>query len=154
MNLSLKDIINQDLKQAMRERQGEKLSTLRLLLAAIKDKEIFLRKGEDVILSDSQIIEVVMSEIKKRKDSVSAYEAGGRQDLAEKEKREILILEKYLPPAISDEELESIVKEAIGEIGEADIKNFGKIMGKVMLKAKGRADGNRISEAVRQVLAE
>lgn len=146
---SLKEVINNDLKEAMRGKDAEVLSTLRLLLSAIKMKEIALRKGEEVSLNDEQVIEVIRSEIKKRNDSVLAYEQGDRQDLANKEKNEIKILEKYLPPSLSDEEIEKIIREEIGALEE---KDFGKAMGKVMPRLKGKAEGGKISEIVKKVL--
>ncbi len=150
---NLKEQINNDLKEAMRSREAETVSVLRMLLSAVKDREISMRKGEDVILTDEQILEVLSSEAKKRKDSISAYEQGGRADLAEKEKSEIKILEKYLPEQISDEELESIVKEIVETNGSASVRDFGKIMGAVMPRVKGKADGNKVSEAVKKALS-
>lgn len=146
---SLKEVINNGLKEAMRKKDAEVLSVLRLLLSAIKMKEIALRKGEEVSLNDEQVIEVIRSEIKKRNDSVSAYEQGGRQDLADKEKNEIKILEKYLPSSLSDEEIEKIVRE---EVEASTEKDFGRVMGKVMAKLKGKAEGGKISEIVKKVL--
>jgi hypothetical protein len=152
--LNLKEQINDDLKQAMREKKDEVVSVLRMLLSAIKNKEITLRKGEDVNLNDKQIIEVLSSEIKKRKDSVLAYEQGSRQDLVDKEKNEIQILEKYLPEQLSDEELEKIVREIIETHDDVSVQDFGKIMSQVMPKVKGRADGNKVSKVVKKVLSE
>jgi len=146
---SLKEKINNDLKDAMRAKNEVMLSVLRMLLSAVKAREISLRKGEDVILDDAQIIEVIRSEVKKRNDSVLSYEQGGRADLAAKEKSEIKILEKYLPPSLSDEDAEKIIREEIG-----DEKDFGKAMGKVMPRLKGKADGGKISELVRKVLSK
>jgi len=146
---SLKEKINNDLKDAMRAKNEVMLSVLRMLLSAVKAREISLRKGEDVILDDAQIIEVIRSEVKKRNDSVLSYQQGGRADLAAKEKSEIKILEKYLPPSLSDEDAEKIIREEIG-----DEKDFGKAMGKVMPRLKGKADGGKISELVRKVLSK
>ena len=146
---TLKEVITHDLKGAMKGKESETVSVLRMLLSAIKTKEIALRKGEEVSLNDEQVIEVIRSEIKKRNDSVSAYEQGGRQDLANKEKNEIKILEKYLPPSLSDEEIEKIVREEIGSLEE---KDFGRAMGKVMARLKGKAEGGKISEIVKKVL--
>ncbi|MDD5071121.1 MAG: GatB/YqeY domain-containing protein [Patescibacteria group bacterium] len=151
---NLSEKINGDLKMAMQEKNEIAVSVLRMLISAIRNKEISLRKGEEIKLADEQIIEVVKSEIKKRKDSVEAYKAGGRQDLADKEKKEEEILELYMPPQISDEELEKIVKETINSLEEASENDFGKIMGQVMARVKGQADGNKASEAVKKVLAE
>lgn len=149
--MSLREKINDDLKSAMKGREAEIVSVLRMLLSAVKTKEISLRKGEEVNLNDEQIIEVIRSEIKKRNDSISAYEQGGRADLADKEKGEIKILEKYLPPSLSDEEIEKIVKEEVEASAE---KDFGRVMGKVMAKLKGKADGGKIGEMVKKVLNE
>jgi len=148
--MTLKGKLKADLVAAMRAKEAEKLSVLRMLATAIQTKEIALRKGEDVVLSDEQVLEVIAAEVKKRKDSVAAYEAGGRPELAEKEKEEIKILEIYLPAQMSDEELEQIVKAAAAEAGAG--ANFGAVMGKVMGKVKGRADGNRVSAAVKKLM--
>ena len=150
---NLKEIINNDLKQAMREKKQGVLLVLRMLLSALKEKEIALRKGEEINLTEEQVVEVIASEIKKRKDSVLAYEQGGREDLAQKEKDEILILEKYLPAQLSDEELEKIVKEEIASFGEAGLKDMGKIIGRIMPRVKGKTDGGRVSEMVKRFLA-
>ncbi len=149
----LQQQINNDLKQAMRNKQEQEVSVLRMLMSAIKNKEIALRKGGDVSLTEEQIIEVLTSEIKKSKDSIIAYKQGDRQDLAEKEKREIKIIEKYLPEQMSDEEIEKVVKEVVDSMGDVGIKDFGKVMGQVMPRVKGKADGGRVSEIVKKVLA-
>ena len=146
--------INQDLKQAMRDKQADLLSTLRLLNAAILNKEITLRRGGQAELNDEQVLEVIASEIKKRQDSIEAYLAGNRQDLADKEKKEMEILQKYLPEQLSDEELEKIVKEIISGMGEITEKDFGKIMGAVMAKVKGKVEGGRVTEMVKMMLAK
>lgn len=144
----LQEKINNDLKQAMREKDELKLSTLRLLNAALKNKAIALRSGEAVELTDEQIIEVSGSEIKKRKDSVEAYTAGGRVDLADRENAEIKILEKYMPEQLSDEEIERIVRDIV-DSGAAD---FGRVMGQAMGRLKSRADGKKVGEIVKKVL--
>lgn len=142
--------INQDLTQAMKNKDAETTSALRMLIAALRNKEITLRKDGQAELSEEQVLEAISSEIKKRRDSVLAYNQGGRQDLADKENSEIKILEKYLPEQISDEELEKIVRE----ITSSGADNFGKIMGLVMARVKGRANGSRVGELVKKVLAE
>ncbi len=150
---NLKERINNDLKQAMRNKEAETVSVLRMLASAVKDREISMRKGEDVNLSDDQVLEVLSSEVKKRKDSIIAYERGGRADLAAKEKSEIKILEKYLPKQMSDEELDEAVREAIEACRASSPRDFGKIMGAVMPRVKGKADGNRVGEAVKRALS-
>jgi hypothetical protein len=152
--------INQDLKAAMKSKDAFGLSVLRMLIAAARNKEITLRpafakasaggQGDKVELTDEQIVEVVASEIKKRRDSVEAYIKGGRQELADKESAEIKVLEKYLPARMPDEELEKIVKEIIASGAD----NFGKIMGQAMAKVKGKADGGKVGELVKKLLAK
>lgn len=142
--------LNNDLKSAMREKNELSLSVLRMLLASVKNKIISL-PGQDK-LSDDEIMAVIKSEVKKRKDSVQAYSEGGRQDLVDKENAEIEILNKYLPAAMSEEDLEKIVREVVASIEGASMAKFGVIMGQVMAKAKG-ADGNAVSAMVKKVLA-
>lgn len=149
----LKEQINNDLKEAMRAKEELTLSVLRMLATAIKNKEIALRKGEDVSLADAEIQEAVASEIKKRRDSIAEYEKGGRQDLADKEKKEMEILEKYLPEQLPDEEIEKIVRETVSAMGDVKQSDFGKIMGQAMAKLKGKADGTKVREIVKRVLA-
>jgi uncharacterized protein YqeY len=152
---NLQEKINTDLKQAMRDKNEVALSTLRLLSAALKNKTIALRQGAEVVLDDEQIAEVIASEIKKRHDSVEAYTAGNRPELAVKEQSEIDLLKKYLPEQASDEEIEKIVKEIVAAglpAGEAGAADFGKTMGQAMARLKGKADGKRVGEAVKKVL--
>jgi hypothetical protein len=147
---SFQDQINTDLKQAMRDKNEAALSTLRMLSAALTNKTIALRQGEAVMLTDEQISEVIASEIKKRNDSVEAYVAGNRPELAAKEQAEIDLLKKYLPEQASDVEIEAIVKEIVS----AGATDFGKTMGQAMARLKGKADGKRVGEAVKKVLGK
>ena len=126
----LSEQIKQDLVKVMKSKDAETTSVLRMLIAAVHNKEIALRDKGAVELSDEQALEVVSSEIKKRRDSVEAYAQGGRQDLVDKETSEIKILEKYLPEQTSDEELEKIIAEVIA-VSAAD---FGRVMGQVMAR--------------------
>lgn len=127
---TLHNQVNEDLKNAMRNKQELELSTLRMLIAALKNKKIALGGGTNVDeLTDEQFIETVATEIKKRKDSKEAYEQGGRQDLADKEIAEIKILEKYMPAQLSDEEIEAAVKDVVSSIGEVTQADFGKSNG-------------------------
>lgn len=146
--------INYELKQAMKEKSEMLISTLRLLISAIHNKEITLRQGGQAELTDEQILEVIASEIKKRKDAAQTYEQGGRPELADKEKKEIEILNKYLPEQLSDEDLENIAKQVITASGQVSAKDFGKIMGEVMRQAKGKADGGRVSQVVKKLLGQ
>jgi uncharacterized protein YqeY len=142
--------VNNDLKTAMLGKQEFEVSLLRMLLAALKNKRIELFGAKDENLTDEQVIAVTGLEIKKRKDSAAIYEQGSRPDLAEKEKKEIVILEKYMPVQATDEEIEKIVTEIIGEVG--DKKNFGLVMGQAMARLKGQADGNKVGETVKRLL--
>ena len=142
--------INQNLVMAMKAKNAEETSVLRMLIAAARNKEITLRKDGQAELSDEQILEVIGSEVKKRRDSVEAYSQGGRQDLVDKENSEIKILEKYLPEQMSDEELEKIVAEIIA----AGATDFGRVMGQAMARVKGKADGGKVSEIVKKMLAK
>jgi len=150
--MTLKEKIKADLVAAMKAKEEKKLGVLRMLSSAIQMKEISLRKGEDVELSDDQVMEVISGEMKKRKDSIEAFEKGGRSELAENEKEEMNILEKYLPEQMPDEELESIVKSAVEAAGTG--ANFGAVMGKIMPLVKGKADGNRVSAVLKKVIGQ
>jgi len=142
--------INQDLITAMKAKNAEETSALRMLIAAARNKEITLRKDGQAELSDEQVLEVIASEVKKRRDSAVAYSQGNRQELADKENSEIKILEKYLPEQMSDEELEKIVKEVVASGAD----NFGKVMGQVMARVKGKADGGKVGEIVKKLLVK
>lgn len=147
--MSLQEQILNDIKDAMRAREADKLSVLRMLNASIKNKAISLRAGEAVELTDEQIQEVIASEVKKRQDSASEYAKGGRPELAEKELTEVTMIIGYLPAQMSDEELEQGVR-AIVEVAEK--KDFGLLMKEVMAKYKGQADGRRVGEMIKKVL--
>ncbi len=146
------DQIKADLKEAMKAREELKLSVLRMMISAIRNKEISLRKGDDVSLSDEQVLELITSEVKKRKDSIESYITGGREDLAQIEKNEIEILAKYMPEQMSDDELEKIVDEVIRSKSENSTVAFGAIMGEVMARVKGKADGTAVTAIVKKKL--
>ena len=141
--------INQLFLEAMRKKDGLALAPLRMLKAALKNKNIELIKE----LSEEEIIGVIRNEMKKRKDSVEAYEKGGRDDLAKQEKEEMIFLNQFLPAQMSPEQIKEIVLKALAELSEEDKKNFGKVMSVVMVKIKGQADGNSVSAAVKGVLS-
>ena len=148
----LKESIEDNLKQAMRDKNELVVSVLRMLKSAIGNKEISLRKDGKAELKDEEVMAVIKSEVKKHKDSIEAYTAGNRQDLVDQEKKELEILEDYLPEQISDEELEKIVKEIVSATGAEGPKDFGKVMGQVMARLKNQADGNQVGEIVKKVL--
>lgn len=144
--------INKDLIAAMKGRQEFELSVLRMLVSSLKNKKIALGNKEE--LNDEQVLEVVKSEVKKRKDSAEEYKRGGREDLADKELAEIEIIGKYMPEQMSDEEVEAAVGDLIDSLGDVSAKDFGVIMGQAMAKLKGKADGSAVSAAVKKILSK
>lgn len=150
----VKDKIKQELNQAIKEKNEVVRSTLRMLLAVVinKEKEKSYKVSKETSLTDEEIIDIISSEAKKRRDSISEFEKGDRQDLADKEKKELEILQKYLPEQLSEEEVKVLVEEAIKETGVSDIKDMGKVMGVLMPKVKGKVDGNLVSKIVKDLL--
>lgn len=146
--MSLIQQLDQDMKAAMKQKDKETLSTIRMVRSSIKKVEIDNR-GE---LSDDQALEVLVREIKQRKDSLQEYEKAGREDLASKEKREIEILSAYLPAQLTEEDLLEIVKKAIADTGASSKKEMGKVMSVVVPLTKGRADGKKVNQLVQQLL--
>lgn len=146
--MALKDKINADMKKALRAGDKAKLSTLRMLISEIKNAEIAKRKE----LDDEGILEVIGKEVKRRKEAMAEFEKGGREDLRDKERIEAQILQEYLPPQLSEEEIRRIVAQTVEESGAASIKEIGKVMALVMPKVKGRADGKLVSELVKAAL--
>lgn len=144
----LKDQIEQDLVTAMKSKDENSLLVLRMLKSALKNKEIE-KKNE---LDESDIIGVIQSQIKSRRDSVQMYKTGNREDLAQKEEKEIEILQKYLPEQMSEQEVRAVVKNAIATTGATQISDMGKVMGSVMGELKGKADGSMISTLVKEEL--
>ncbi|MDO8664457.1 MAG: GatB/YqeY domain-containing protein [Candidatus Liptonbacteria bacterium] len=151
--MTLKDKISEDIKAAMKSgAEGVvKLSTLRMVSAAVSNKAIELRK-KDMGLSDLEILDVISSELKKRKDAAEEFRKGGREDLAKKEESELLVLKEYLPPEISDEDLIRIVRDGVRESGASGEKDFGKAMKVIMPTLKGKASGDRVSAALKNEL--
>jgi uncharacterized protein YqeY len=147
--MNSQDRLGQELKAAMLARDADRLSTLRLLKSAVGYTQIE-RKTET--LSEPDFIAVVQKEVKKRRDSIEQFEKGGRPELAEKEKKEITVLETFLPKALSAEELEQLVKATIQELGAASKKDMGPVIKAVQAKAAGRADGKTISTLVGKLL--
>lgn len=144
------DKISEDLTAAMRTKQQLRLDTLRMVKAALMNREVEKKRA----LDDAESQQVVVGMIKQRRDSAEQYRGGGRPELAEKEEAEIAILETYLPPPIDAAELEGIVREAIAETGATSAKDMGRVMKGVMAKLAGRAaDGKIVSELVKKQLA-
>jgi uncharacterized protein YqeY len=134
--MSLKERINEDMKTAMRGGQKERLATVRLIMAAIKQREV----DERIMLDDTQVLAVLDKMLKQRRESITQFEAGGRADLVAKENAEFAIISAYLPAQLSAAELDTLIQAAIAESGAASIKDMGKVMGLIKSKAQGRAD--------------
>ena len=147
--MSLKERITEDMKAAMRGRESQRLSTIRLLLAALKQKEV----DERVILADADVLAIIEKLIKQRRDSIGQYLAAKRQDLADVESYELNLLQSYLPQQLSEDEISTEIDHAIAEIGAASAKEMGKIMGVLKARLAGRADMSRVSALVKTKLA-
>ena len=152
--MPLKDQITEDMKTAMRAKDSERLGTIRLLLAALKQKEV----DERVVLDDAAVVAIVDKLIKQRKDSIEAFQKAERKDLADKEAAELLVLQAYLPARLSAEEVAAEVKAIVSELGvelgrAAGPGDMGKVMGAVKAKLAGKADMGQVSAAVKAALA-
>lgn len=144
----LKQRLSHEMKESLKAGEKVRLSALRLLSAAVKNREVELRRE----VSDDEFLEVVAREVKRRKEAAEAFEKGNRQDLVDREREEQAILEVYLPAGLSDPEVEALVDEAISATGASEPGELGKVMAHVMAKAKGRVDGGKVSALVRSRL--
>ncbi len=147
--MSLKEVLAADLKTAMKEKDLIRKNTVQMVRSAILQFE----KDNLKELDEDGVLEIIAKELKKRKDVLPEYEKSGREDLISDIKKEIEVLLAYLPEQLTDDELKEIVENAIKEVGATSMKDMGKIMGKVMPETKGRADGKRINEIVKQILS-
>jgi uncharacterized protein YqeY len=147
--MSLKEKITDDMKAAMRAKDSERLGTIRLLTAAMKQKEV----DERIELDDAAVIAVIDKMVKQRKDSITAFEQGGRADLAAKEAAELVVLEAYLPARLSADEIAAEVQAIVAELGAKGPGDMGKVMGAVKAKLAGKADMGQVSAAVKAALA-
>jgi uncharacterized protein YqeY len=146
--MTLKERITEDMKTAMRSGEKDRLAVIRLLQAAIKQREV----DERITLDDAQVTAVLEKMIKQRKESVVAFEKGNRADLVAKENAEITVLQPYLPAQLSDAELDAIIADAISSTGAASIKDMGKVMGVVKSKAAGKADMGAVGARIKAKL--
>ena len=146
--MSLKDKITEDMKNAMRAKESERLGTIRMITAAIKQREV----DERIALDDTQVLSVIEKMIKTRKDSVVQFQSGGRDDLVAKEQKEIDLLQAYLPAQLSDTELDALIAQSIAEAGATSIKEMGKAMAILKQKAAGRADMAAVSAKLKAKL--
>jgi uncharacterized protein YqeY len=147
--MSLKSRIQEDMKSAMRSAAKERLGTIRMLMAAIKQREV----DERIELDDSQILAVIDKMVKQRRESITQFEAGGRQDLVAKEAEELKLLSDYLPAQLSEAELDALISEAIASSGATSIKDMGKVMGLIKSKAQGRADMGAVGARIKAKLS-
>lgn len=150
MTESLRTLLEQDMKQAMRDKENEKRDAIRYILAMVKNVEIDKRAP----LTPEEEIGVLRSQIKQRQDSIEQFRKGGREDLAAKEASQVAILEKYLPQQMNDEELAAFVRQGVLDAGADSPRDMGKVMGLLNKRSEGRADGRRLSTAVKEALAE
>ncbi|WP_050615819.1 GatB/YqeY domain-containing protein [Bacillus testis] len=148
--MSLLDRLNHDMKQAMRNKEKDKLSVIRMLKSALQNEEYALRVDE---LSEAEELTVLSRELKQRKDSLQEFSKAGRDDLVEKVQSEIKYVEVYMPQQLTSEEVEQIVLETIQSVGAVSKADMGKVMGSLMPKVKGRADGSLVNKLVQQHLS-
>jgi uncharacterized protein len=148
--MSLKEKITEDMKNAMRAKEAARLATIRLLTSAIKQKEV----DERIEVNDEQVLSIIEKMIKQRKDSITQFEAGGRQDLADIEKSELAILSTYMPAALSDAEVQAEVQVAVVASGAAGPQDMGKVMAILKPKLAGRADMTAVSAIVKAALVK
>jgi uncharacterized protein len=146
--MALKERITEDMKTAMRAGEKDRLATIRLALAAIKQREV----DERITLDDGQILAVVEKMIKQRREAIVQFQSGGRADLVAKETAEIAVLQGYLPAQMSDADIDALIAEAISATGASSVKDMGKVMGYVKPKAQGRADMGALSARIKQKL--
>ncbi len=146
--MTLKEQILNDIKEAMKQKDDFKRDTLRTLNAAFKQVEV----DERIELDDERILKIITSEIKKRKDAIELYSKGGREDLVQKEQKEIALFESYLPQQLSDEELQTALKELIANLGVSSLKDQGLVMKEAKAKFGARVDGKRLNVTLRELL--
>ena len=150
--MSLKDRVVADMTQAMRDKNANKLSTLRMAKAALMNEEN--KRGVGTVLSDDEVSKVLLSLVKQRKDSIEQYESAGRTELAEKEQAELAVLEEYLPKAATAEEISAAVEAAVAETGASSMKDMGAVMKAALARLQGKtADGKLVSETVKAKLS-
>lgn len=150
---SMRDKLNEALKEAMRAKDQRAISTLRLILAALKDRDIASRgKSADGRITDDEILQMLQSMVKQREDSIAMYEQGGRLELAEQEQAEIDVIRRFLPKQMGEDEVQSAVDEIIAELGAGSLKEMGKVMAELRSRYAGRMDFGKASGLVKQKL--
>jgi uncharacterized protein YqeY len=147
--MSLLERLEQDMKQAMKDKDKFRLSVIRMIRSAIKNKEI----SEQRVPDEGEVLDILNREVKQRKDSLQDFEKAGREDLVEQVQKEIEVIMGYLPKQLSEEEVEALVKQTIQEVGASSKADMGKVMGALMPKIKGRADGKTVNQIVQKHLS-
>jgi uncharacterized protein YqeY len=147
--LSLKKRITDDMKSAMRAKNKERLMTIRLVLAVIKQQEVDTQEAVD----DQAVLAILDKQVKQRRDSIAQYDKAGRDDLADQERNEMVILQEYLPEQLTDSEIDALIQQAIDTTGASAMSDMGKVMGFITPKAKGRADMGKISGLIKSRLS-
>jgi len=148
MASELKIRINDDMKSAMRAKEKERLGVIRLILAAIKQREV----DERIDLDDTQVLAVLDKMVKQRRDSIEQYTAAGRQDLADKENFELELIKGYMPAALSDQELDTLIQQAVSSVGASTMQDMGKVMAIIKPQVQGRADMGKVSQKVKTAI--
>ena len=146
--MTLKDRLLSDMRTAMKERASFKKSVISMVRAAV----LQIEKDKRTQLDDQGVIEVIAKEVKSRKEAIEMFRQGGRQDLIDKNEKEIEILSEYLPPQLSEAEIKEIIEDAVNKTGAAGLKDMGRVMGAVMPKVKGRAEGSIVNRLVKELL--
>jgi uncharacterized protein YqeY len=149
MSQSLKERLQEAVKDAMRSKAKERLAVIRLVMAAIKQKEV----DERIELNDEAVLAVLDKMVKQRRESISQYDAAGRDDLSQKEAAEIEIISEFMPEPLSEEEIDQMIKDAIAQSGASSMKDMGKVMGGLQAKMKGRADMGAVSAKIKAMLS-
>ncbi len=149
MSESLKQRIDADMRTAMREKDKDRLGTIRLILAAIKQREV----DERITLDDTQVLAILDKMVKQRRDSIEQFRAAGREELAVKEEAELAVIQGYMPAALSDSELDALISEAVAASGAKTMQEMGKVMGLLKAKVQGRADMGAVSAKIKARLS-
>lgn len=148
--MTLQERLVEEMKEAMRSGLAEKLSVIRMVRSSLKNREI--ERGKGTPLTDADVMEVIQSGIKQRRDSIDQFRKGGRADLVAKEEQEIVILQGFLPPPLTTGELEALVRAAVTDVGASGAKDMGKVMKAVMPRLQGRAEGGAVNATVKRIL--
>ena len=146
--MSIRERLEEDIRNAMRSRSQQRLEALRFLKSAINRVEIDRR----VTLDDDGVTEVIVRQVKDRRDSIRMFQEGNRQDLVEKESADLVVLEEYMPPQLSEEELVALIEDTIRQVGAETIRDKGKVMGRLMPQVQGKADGQQVNAIVTRML--